>query len=214
MRPPYQNQHQYAFDQEVQRHDDAVHWFGEMTAFILWWHVHDFEAGRVGRCTECYVPLGDITDVFKQTPIQKCPNCYGTTFDGGIRAILYRPAIWSTGVIDGKVHRRGEVSLDSGSIQMVSSFVARGGDVAVRPDGTRWRLSQVNGPELSTGFGPRPNVDATIRSVGSVTLDEETSVSYMVDIELDALLVSGWVPYQIHSPHPNDVLVGPELVSP
>lgn len=213
MRPPYQNQHPYALAQEVQRHDDAVHWYGEMTAFILWWHIHDFEANLVARCSVCYTPLGDITEVYRQVPKQKCAGCYGTTFEGGYRAIIYRPAIWDTTRTDSRTEKRGDIVKATGTIQMASGFIARAGDTAVRSDGTHWQLSQAQGPELSTGFGPRGGLDSVIRSKANVQLEDADAVSHLVTIDTSALDLAGWQPW-VSPTHPSDVLNGPELVSP
>ncbi len=213
MRPPFQNQHGYALEQERQRHDDAVHWFGEMTAFLLWWHIHDFENDLVERCSVCYVPYGDITDVYRQPAKHKCETCYGTTFEGGLRAILYRPAIWNTQRTDSKVEKRGDIVRATGDIQIVSSFIARDGDIAVRSDGTHWQMTQTQGPEVSTGFGPRGGLASVINGRASITLEDADSVSHLVTIDADPLAIGGWKPYMIH-PHPSDVVNGPEIVSP
>lgn len=207
-RPPLHNQHPYSLTQEQLRHDDAVHWYGEMTAFILWWSVIDFESGDVERCSVCYTPLGDVADVYKQSPESKCSGCFGTTFEGGFRAIVYRPALWSFSEGAEEVRRRGFTSSASCNIQTVSGIRIRDNDIAVRSDGTRWRLDAPRVKLITTGFGPNSVRNDLIGSVVTGNLDDETMPSYLPTINTTFLQTSGWNPELPYPEAPPDQING------
>jgi hypothetical protein len=88
---PHQN---WAIEQERYRHNQALYSVGEMVMFVLMWHVEDHLKGYVRRCPRCF--NGDdarAAKVYEQSTVNKCPMCYGTTFEGGVRAKIIRPAI-------------------------------------------------------------------------------------------------------------------------
>lgn len=205
MRPPLQRPTTYDIEQEQQRHDDAVHWFGEMNAFLLWWNIQDFEANLVGRCSSCYTSYGDVADAYGQSAKNKCLSCFGTTFEGGLRAIYYRPAIWDTSDTDMDVKKRGFVDTTQGSIQIVQNLPVRKGDTVVRADGSRWDLAIPEAQEITTGFGSQRNVnDLQMRTRVRVVKEDPDSVVYLPAVVLSSLDLQGWIAYVPHSPHPND----------
>ena len=153
MRPPLQRPTDYDILQEQQRHDDAIHWFGEMSCFVLWWHPEDFQDGLVARCSDCYVPFGDVAEAYRQPSQKKCPTCYGTSFEGGIKRLLYRPALWSITPESEGVVKRGNVEIERGTIEMLSNITCRQNEVVVRADGSRWRMGQPKWQKITTGFG-------------------------------------------------------------
>lgn len=187
------------------RHNDAIHWFGEMTCFISWWRVEDFNAGLVTRCSVCYLPFGDIADAFRQPSMNKCVNCFGTTFEGGIRTKFYRPGIWDLSAQSKDVIKHGETTIVKGTIETFSNLDLRQGDVLVRHDGTRWQIDQPIWQEITTGFGSQKG-NSTLRLQGktSITLEDPTAVAYLPTVDLTALNLDGWLPYVPHSPHPLD----------
>lgn len=207
-RPPLQNRHAYARDQEQLRHDDAANWFGEMTAFILWWSIIDFENGDVERCSTCYTPLGDIADVYKQASESHCTNCYGTTFEGGYRALIYRPALWNIDDSSEEVRKRGLATSRSCTIQPVGGIRFRDNDIAVRSDGTRWRFNQPQVSLLTTGFGPNSVYTDQIGSVLSGYMDDETMPSHLPTVDMIFLQNSGWNPELPYPSTPPDVIRG------
>ena len=197
-RPPFPRPQHYAVAQEILRHDDAVHWFGEMTAFILWWKVIDFTNGLVGRCPRCYGDNEDsiITEAFNQPTQADCPECFGTTFEGGYKEIVYAPAIWSPRQeASDQIGRTGETVVRSAEVQPVSIVQLRDNDTAVRFNDSRWRLSSPSADELSTGFGFHGLPDEILRSSIMANLQDRTAVDYRVIVDLDRLNTEGpWEP--------------------
>lgn len=206
----------YALEQERLRHDDALHWFGEMTAFILWWRLSDHLSGLVQRCTRCYDAASwkRVSEAYSQPIQSKCPVCFGTTFEGGIKAIYYRPAIWDLTPVQEDVVRRGEVKVIRGSIEMLSSLPTREGDVAIRYDGTRWQLDQPSWQEMTTGFGSQRGIGDKLSSRAQVQLEDVTAVAYLPYINPAALGVEGLFPYVPHTPHPYDQEAPLSLIDP
>ena len=130
LQTPYhlREQQNYAVTQERMRHDQALYSLGEYAAFVLMWHIQDFEAGLVTRCSRCYGENNLIAQVYEQPVENKCPVCFGTTFDGGYKAILVRPSIWDTNEEDFRLSARGEVIVQTASVQSTSDFRLRTGD--------------------------------------------------------------------------------------
>ena len=187
-RPPHTAQPYYvretqpwAVVQENQRHDQALFTVGEYAMFVLMWHVLDFEAGLVQRCTRCYVAQGKIAEVYKQPAQNKCPDCFGTTFEGGFKARIVRPAIFSDTNEEEQVDRRGSVHPQSVSIESTSDFRIRRGDYAFRGDGTRWWLRGAEVVRLRDGFGyPSQENHGLNVNISQASLEEEETVAYMI----------------------------------
>lgn len=212
MRPPLQRPTTYDIEQEQQRHDDAIHWFGEMCAFLLWWNAQDFDAGLVQRCSACYTSYGDIAEAYGQAAQTKCPSCFGTTYEGGLRAIYYRPALWQSSDTDEGVTKRGFIDSTSGTIQIVSNLPVRKGDTVVRADGSRWDIGNPEAQEITTGFGSQRNInERQMRTGARVNLEDPDSHVYLPFVDLDSLNLQGWVGYVPHSPHGSDQ-AGPDPV--
>ena len=211
-RPPLQRPTTYDIDQEQMRHDDALNWFGELTCFLHWWRTEDFERGvhmanglPLTRCQKCYLSYGDIADAFRQPSLQKCDECYGTTYEGGICNIWYRPAIWNLTPVSEDIVKRGDVLTVRGTIETVSELDLHEGDTAVRRDGTRWQLDQPTWQEITTGFGSQKGIQSRrLRSNASVILEDVTAVVYLPWVDFDALNLDGWLPYEPFHPHPED----------
>lgn len=213
MRPPLQRATTYDIDQEQQRHDDAIHWFGEMSCFLSWWRIEDFNSGYVERCSTCSSAVpDDVFEAYKQPHQTKCPNCYGTTFEGGLRAVYYRPAIWDLTPVSEDVQKRGEVRRVRGVVQTLSDLDLRDGDHIVRSDGTRWCMDQPVWQEITTGMGSqRGIINRRLRGKVNVNREEEKGDPvWLVPVNLNALALVGWVPYVPHQPHPLDQYNIPE----
>src|SRR6202012_4188862 len=116
----------------------------------------DFLRGLVQRCSTCYAstdPLANrITNVYNQPTRNKCPDCFGTTFEGGFRARMVRPVIINDTDETEKQDRRGTVHTDDIQVESTWDFRSRDGDYLLRADGSRWRLSAPMRTTLRTGF--------------------------------------------------------------
>lgn len=185
--PLYVRQTQdWAIQQERQRHDEALYWLGEYAFIALMWHLADFELGLIGRCNTCY-NTGDsiqdrITAVYNQPTRNLCPDCYGTTFEGGIRALLVRPFMFADTDESEHQDRRGSVHPMSLSGETTWDFRSYQGDYVFRQDGTRYRVStQPNRDTLRTGFA-HPGQKATTLGYARVQLayEEIGTVAYTI----------------------------------
>jgi hypothetical protein len=85
---------------DLQRfHDETLQTFGEQCVVRLLWRAEDFTAGLVGRCIVCQdseSPTNPdvsvqqrVAKVYGQSGNTYCPNCYGTSFNGGFIPIAY-----------------------------------------------------------------------------------------------------------------------------
>lgn len=167
-------------------HDQALYAYGEWTIFLLMWRIDDHNAGLVGRCTNCYLPFGDVSEVFKQPSIRNCPVCFGTTFEGGYKARIIRPAIWNINAEEDKEQRRGEITRNSSSVQSTSDFRLRVGDYLLRGDNTRWQMRSPAPAFLRSGFStatPQLNQMGTLYT--QCDIEDKSSVSYIIPVAPD-----------------------------
>jgi hypothetical protein len=175
----------WQIEEERERHVQALYMVGEWTMFILMWHQADFDAGLVQRCSRCYSTAGSkqrqIADVYNQPIQNKCENCYGTTFEGGYRARIVRPAIFSDADEDERQDRKGSMHPAQASIESTPDFRVREGDFAFRKDGSRWRLSTMQRVQLRTGFEhPSQSEESITYNNSPAKLEDKTSVAYMI----------------------------------
>lgn len=200
--PPHTAQPYYVRDvqpwavvQENQRHDQAMWTLGEHAVFVLMWHVLDFEAGLVQRCTRCYIAYGKIAEVYKQTAKRDCPDCYGTTFEGGFKAKIVRPALFSDANEEESTDRRGVTHSEAASVESTSDFRIRKGDYCFRADGTRWWLRGAQVTRLRSGFGYPSQANTGLNvNVSQANLEDDSSVAYQIpptESDLTALLGQG-----------------------
>lgn len=171
----------YEVEQERWRHTDALYRFGEYTMFVLLWHVVDFEAGIVRRCPTCFLSYGEVARAYGQTANSMCKDCYGTTFQGGYRAKIVRPAIWDIGAERQSKAQRGEVVLNTAQIQSTPDFKLKIGDYAFRGDGTRWQIKSLGVNRLNTGFETLSDAHNLLAyNAGEAALEDPSSVSYLI----------------------------------
>lgn len=175
----------WAIEQEQQRHAQALYTLGEMACFILMWHEIDFQRGLVGRCTTCYATadplLNRVTNVYNQPTRNKCPDCFGTTFEGGFRARIVRPVIITDTDETEKPDRRGAVHTDDMEVESTWDFRSRNGDFLLRADGSRWRLGAPQRTTLRTGFAhPSQLATAIAYSAMRASYEEEGTVAYLL----------------------------------
>lgn len=147
----------WSVEQERQRHIQALFQVGEYAMFALMWHLQDFNAGLVGRCVRCTGAAGSkaakMMDVYKQPTQNRCPDCYGTTFEGGYRALIIRPAIFSDTDESEALTARGVVNPTDINVESTTDFRVRNNDYVFRGDGDRFQLGVPARIQLRTGFG-------------------------------------------------------------
>ena len=173
----------YAIEQERKRHAEALWAVGEYVIFFLLWHLLDFQQDLVARCTRCYAPGKDarVAAVYNQPKDNKCPICFGTTFEGGYRARIVRPVIIADSDQNERLDRRGEVHPESLSVETTWDFRIRPGDFMVRADGSRFRLQVPSRTTLRTGFGFPGQTEASLTYARiTAEYEEPPTVAYLL----------------------------------
>jgi hypothetical protein len=182
----------WAVDQEHLRHNQALFQIGEYAVFCLLWHIQDYEAGLVGRCLKCYLARGKIAEAYGQPSQNRCVDCLGTTFEGGYRAIIIRPAIFTDTDESEQVSQRGVVHANDVTIDSTSDFRVRTGDYCFRRNNDRYYLRVPNRITVRTGFShPYQTAAAIGYNHSRATLEDPASVAYMAppsDFELASIL--------------------------
>lgn len=169
----------WAVDQARQNHREAIYYVGEMCVFVLMWHIEDFNAGYVTRCARCYLDSGVVGDAYGQPRQNKCPDCFGTTFEGGYRALIYRPAIFTDTDEGEQFDAKGVIHPTQLTMETTTDFRARSGDYVMRLDGSRWFMRIPARTTLRSGFGhPFQQVEAVTYNEARVQLEDPTSVAY------------------------------------
>ncbi len=174
----------WAVEQENYRHDQAIYSLGELVLFVLMWTVEDHQAGYIAKCKRCFAGATDearSSAVYQQSTVTRCPECYGTTFEGGVRAKLVRPALITDSDDEEKKSGRGVLHPQSVSVEATNDFRYRSGDYMFRIDGSRWQLTNPTRVTLRTGFShPTQQKDSIGYVRGVATLVDQTSVAYMI----------------------------------
>lgn len=171
----------YAVIQERQRHIDALYHFGEYAMFVLMWRPEDHAAGKVDRCPRCFTSYGVVAEVYQQPSQNDCPECYGTTFEGGYRAKIIRPSIWDASEEANRYSERGETIRANASVQTTHDFTLHIGDYIFRASGERWRIETMSTNHLQTGFA----IDSVSQDVlgwnfGQAFLEQPGTVAYHI----------------------------------
>jgi hypothetical protein len=202
----------WAVTQERQRHIQALLTVGENAMFALMWHIQDFQAGLVARCARCYSAPGttaaQVASVYQQPTQNRCSDCYGTTFEGGYKALIIRPAIFSDTDESETFGARGVVHPDDVDIESTVDFRVRQGDYAFRSSGDRFSLRVPQRITLRTGFAMPHQSDASIGYNHARASIEDPNASVAYDIgpskdELRSILTQGsrvpfdFTPYEI-----------------
>lgn len=147
----------HAIDQERRRHNQALYSEGEYAMFALMWHLEDYKAGLVDRCHHCYSTTGSvqrkIAEAYNQPTQNRCPYCFGTTFEGGYKNLIVRPAVFSDTDESEALQARGIVNPTDISIESTTDFRVRSNDYVFRSNGDRFQLRVPNRITLRTGFG-------------------------------------------------------------
>jgi hypothetical protein len=178
----------FAIEQERRRHNEALWYFGENTMFALMWHLEDFQNDLVERCPTCYESQGAVADVYGQSNEYKCPDCFGTTFEGGFKALIIRPAIFSDTDEGETKLARGIVHPNDLSIESTPDFRIRTGDYCFRSNGDRFYLRVPERVTLRTGFAPPTQTDTAIGyNHANAAQEDPSTVAYTVPPANDEL---------------------------
>lgn len=185
---PLPHPQQYMIDHERRLREEAVYASGEYVMFTMLWTAKDHAAALVDRCPVCFVPQGRIANAYKQSSKANCVPCLGTSFEGGFRAQIVRPAIL---IVTPKVDhqdKRGQVERQSANLTTVADFWLRSGDFVYRVDGTRWEVSETGGEDsrLITGFNPLLS-DSAIGGAYYLSRMDESTVAYKADPQASEL---------------------------
>lgn len=175
-------------------HDEVLYRYGEYAMFAMMWHIADFEAGLVARCPVCYSPSDAEERIAKayggQPDRVKCPECFGTSFEGGIRARVIRPAVVSDTNTETQTGRRGEVVTDTVAVETTSDIFLRTGDYVFRHDGSRYRCVEMSTLVLRTGFAVPEQEESVGGVIPSARLEDPASVAYLIPpttVEMNAV---------------------------
>ena len=171
----------YEIEQERFRHDQSLWFYGEYAMFVLMWRIEDHENDLVERCGKCYIAYGKIAEVYGQPAKEKCDSCYGTTFEGGVKAKIVRPSLWDTNEGLERERERGEVEIRTASIQSTNDFRLRNHDYIFRGDGTRWMVQSISTNHLRSGFDMPTQADTPLGyNFSEVVLQDDSTVAYMI----------------------------------
>jgi hypothetical protein len=186
--PYYLRQPQrWAVDQERMRHSQALYMVGEWTMFCLMWHLQDFENGLVGRCTHC--SASRTAQAYLQPERNKCTFCFGTTFEGGFKALIVRPAIFGDTDEGQQYQARGVVESDDLDMESTPDFRVRSGDYCFRATGDRFFLRVPQRVTLRTGFAtPYQRAMAVGYNHAHASLEDHSTVSYLIPPKADDLV--------------------------
>lgn len=179
----------WAVEQERARHSQALYQIGENVLFALMWTARDFDAGLVGLCTVC--STDKISKAYGQPTRNKCPSCFGNRFNGGFRALIVRPAIFTDADDSQSFTARGVVAPQEVHLETTSDFRVHSGDYAMRATGERLQLRAPQRNTLRTGFGtPHQGSEGTAYNLSRAAVEDADSVAYMIPPVLAADLVT------------------------
>ena len=178
----------WAVEQERQRHIQALYSVGEYCVFALMWHEPDFTQGLVDRCQTCFKSYGKIAETYGQSSQFKCPDCFGTTFEGGFRAIIVRPAIFTDADDSEAFQARGVVHTQELSVESTPDFRVLNGDYVFRTDNSRYRLRTPGRLTLRSGFTyPWQRQTNLTYNHSRAALEDPTSPAYDIPFSKDVL---------------------------
>lgn len=178
----------WAIQNERQKHLQALYLYGEWTMFILMWHIEDLNNGLVQHCARCY-GTGTVAPTREQRASaaygnvseNKCPVCFGTTFEGGYKAIIVRPAIFGDADENQQYQARGVTNPGDLDMESTPDFRVRTGDYSFRSTGDRYYLKVPDRITLRTGFAtPYQRLDAIGYNHAKATIADPTSVAYEI----------------------------------
>lgn len=171
----------WAVEQERMRHIQALYTLGEWCVFVLMWHIGDFENGLVQRCPTCYTSRGRTAEVYGQGDKNKCTDCFGTTFEGGYRALIIRPAIFTDADDQETFAERGVTHTRDLQVESTPDFRIQNGDYVFRVDNARFRLRTPQRITLRTGFAhPWQSQTALTYNHSRAAVEDPDAVAYLI----------------------------------
>jgi hypothetical protein len=223
-RPYYLREPQdWQVEQERARHNQALYMIGEWVFIVLMWHQLDHARGLVARCSRCFAGASGsvdrrVSEVYKQPTRNECPVCFGTTFEGGYRARIVRPAIVADVEETERQDKRGSMHPAAVSFETTIDFRTRPGDFVIRADGSRWQVRSADRLQVRTGFEHSGTEDNAVSYKLQSALEEPTTVAYKIP-PTDRLQVAGILRQQMRFPgdfgayeHLNGPLVPPSIL--
>lgn len=171
----------YSIGNEVKARDDALWHYGELAMFCLMWTIRDLNLGYVDRCSSCWMSNDRLSAAYGQGSQNKCPNCFGTTFEGGYRALIIRPTVVSSGDESTRPTTKGVVNEMPLSFESTNDFWVNTGDYVFRADGHRFQLRTPSSVSLNSGFNTPYRQNSTIaQHLNQGHLEDDTSVAYII----------------------------------
>lgn len=162
------------------QHEEALYMYGELSLFTLMWRVPDFEAGLVTRCSTCFGGAKSRqAAAFEQATVMNCPDCYGSTFEGGYRAQIVRPALVSDRNPELVDQARGTVTIENLRFETTADFTMHKGDYLFRYDNTRYQCEEKSEGVVRTGFGPTLSTDSFV-AASDAHREEDTSAAFQI----------------------------------
>ncbi len=171
------SQEKWANDLVVASHMEALYTYGEPCIFTLMWRAQDHDDGLVELCSQC---MGRSALAFQQSERSKCPNCYGTTFEGGIKRQVIRPALFNDRNVEMTDTNKGTVSIDTLMVETTPDFAFRKGDFIFRYSGERYQGEEKGEGVVRTGYGNPDPEDSFRGTIPSVRLEDLTSIAHTI----------------------------------
>lgn len=169
----------WAVAQERAAHEQALYQIGEYAMFVLLWTARDFDAGLVALCPLCSTDRA--SRAYGQPARNKCPACFGTRFEGGYRALIVRPAIFTDADDGQSFTARGVVAPQALQVESTSDFRVHGGDYCFRATGERLQLGDPLRTTVRTGFGTVRQAQAGISyNITQAGVEDDDSVAYTI----------------------------------
>lgn len=171
---------QWASNLIAAQHEEALYLYGELVLFTLMWRPVDFEAGRVNHCPRCYSgENARFAAAFEQATERECPECFGTTFEGGFRAQVIRPALFADRNSEVTEQSRGVVTSDTIRFETTGGFTLHKDDYLFRADNTRFQVEEKNEDVPRDGFGTPWSPDSAAGS-STAHMEETTAVAFKI----------------------------------
>jgi len=115
-------------------------------------------------------------------------NCYGTTFQGGIKAQLIRPSIWNFEEKHQKQDVKAVIEPQSAQVQSTSDFRMQTHDYVFRGDGSRFQVQSMEGDHLVTGFGVSSHSLNIINYSYQMIRENASSPAYLIPPDPNTLI--------------------------
>jgi hypothetical protein len=171
-------------------HVQALNEMGEYALFTLMWYAKDHADGLVDVCQTCTLSanqLGRMSAAYEQPTREKCPDCFGTHFEGGYRAQIIRPSLWTDSNTDTEKTRRGEVTTDAMVIETTEDFSFRHGDYVFRANGARYQGEELSSAWIRAGFDVPDDAKSVAGQISQARLEDPSSVAYLLPPTADVL---------------------------